>query len=103
MSYLNYYHRGKAIPMIIELLEKEKIVITDYNIKSWPQETMRISDVLNGINHVKSNGGKTIVYTNTVPLKEKLSIDHEIKILDIEDLKSLSSKHGMYDLYDLLY
>ena len=53
-NYLNYYHREKAIPMIIDVLSKEGIKTIKENIKSWNQPRMSYEDVIRGINYVKT-------------------------------------------------
>ena len=99
---ISYYSKEKAIPMIIELLSKNGNSITEQNIKSWGRPKMQYSDVLRGINHVKSLNSNTIVFTNEVMLKERIAEENDITILDVSDLKELSIKFGNYDLYYML-
>jgi hypothetical protein len=103
MKYLNYYQKDKALPQILEMLKKEGYNVTTDNIKSWSTPTMMVGDVLRGIEYIKLNGlGNIIVYTNKVSLKEKISEDYEIVILDIEDLSKIALKQKNYEIYDLI-
>jgi hypothetical protein len=101
MKYLNYYQKDKALPQILEMLKKEGYNVTPDNIKSCSTPTMMVGDVLRGIGYIKSNGlGNIIVYTNKVSLKDKISEDYEIVILDIEDLSKIALKQKNYEIYD---
>lgn len=101
-THLDYYHKGEAIPLIVEALYQAGYRIKDDQIKTWSQPYMLHNDILLGINFCKNRGYKTIVYTNTVPAKEKLSKDYNITILDIHDLRTIANERCVYKLLDYL-
>ena len=102
-THLDYFHRDRAFPLIIEILSKEGYNVKIDQIKSWGQSNMSYDDILRGIKFCKDNNYGVLVYTNTVLLKERISSEHNITILDIHDLRELSTKHGIYKLNDYLY
>lgn len=75
-----------------------KIVSKIFNIdescvKVWGRDRMLLDDVKRGCDYVKSIGENTIVYNNIVPLKERLSAELGVRIIDGDDLISLCIKH----------
>ncbi len=102
-THLDYYHKGDAIPLIIEALTKAGYRIRqEEQIKSWNQPRMTHYNILRGINFCKLRGYKTLVYTNTVLLKERLSKEYNITILDIHDLRIIANERCVYKLLDYL-
>lgn len=65
---------------------KDRYDLSEGCVKVWQRRTMDISDVVSGIKHVKSIGFNTIVYNCIVPLKERLSKEYDIDIIDGNDL-----------------
>lgn len=55
-------------------------------VKVWRTDRMNLCDILRGCNFVKSLGFNTIVYNCIVPLKEKISVETGIHIVDGNDL-----------------
>ncbi len=101
-EFVSHYRKDRVIPMIINLLKKENITVKESCVKVWERTHMLVNDVLRGISFAKEEGSEVIVYTNTVPHKEKLSEQYGVKILDIRDLRELSAKHSDWDLCDEL-
>ena len=69
--YIDYYRKERALSLIQKMLELEGLKFSPECIKSWSSPKMNYSDVLRGINHVKSLGYNVLVYTNQVLLKER--------------------------------
>ncbi len=99
---MDYTKKPHATKLIIDLMSKEGVIVTENNIKIWSPETMSITDVLRGIQYVQSLGSNILIYANIVPAKEHLEKEHSITILDKQALITLSLKHKMYELFDLL-
>jgi hypothetical protein len=101
-EFVSSYQKDKVIPMIVNAFKREGISLDPNFIKIWNTPYMLAKDVIRGIESVKSQNSKVIVYTNTVPLKKRLINDFGIKIYDITDLRKMAERHGDYDLHDEL-
>jgi hypothetical protein len=101
MKYLYFPHKDKAIPLIIELLLKERITINKEDIKIWSQPMMYLTSLLNDLNKAKKTNKKVIVYTNVVPSKDIFCKEYNIKIIDINDLILYCEKHKDCELYNI--
>lgn len=100
-NYLNYYNKDKAIPIIVDALQKEGFDINIDCIKFWAQPRMRYDDVLRGVNYVRSINKNIIVYTNKVMFKDRLSKDLDITILDVNDIEDIFTKQKrLWQIYD---
>lgn len=89
--------------------EFKEIVSKIYNVdercvKIFRTKRMNIGDIIRGIMFVKSIGSDTIIYNTIIPLKDKISEEHEIKIIDGNDLmieciknKDLMNYSGLID------
>ncbi len=101
-EFVSSYRKEKVIPMIVNAFKREGISLDPNFIKVWSTPHMLANDVIRAIRSVKSEKSNIIVYTNTVPLKERLIQDFGVKIYDIVDLREMAERHGDYDLHDQL-
>lgn len=101
-DFVTIYQKEKVIPMIVDAFKREGISLDPNMVKVWSTSHMLAKDVIKGIEFAKSHNSKVIVYTNTVPLKEKLTKDFGVKVYDIIDLRNMAENHGDYDLHDEL-
>ena len=92
---ISIYKSKEVKPLIIDLLEKEGLNITEDNIKIWMQDTMTADQVKLACNYIKSDRlSLVVVYTNKVPLKKYISEHEGVAIFDEEDLIKLSIRHN---------
>ena len=102
--YINYY--SSSAKELINLFRLDGISIGAENIKIWSPigkwEDVIDTDIQDGINTIKSLDKDIFVYTNEIPLKDKLSEDSGIKIYDINDIIGFSLKHKQVQILDMI-
>lgn len=102
IGYIDYYSGKKAIPLIVDIFNKNLINTTEDHVKIWSMPYMRYSDIMTGLSYCHRSGKKHIIYTNSVDTMIKTDFK-DVTIYDISDILNLSKKVGMFfDIYDMV-